>query len=195
MIIARDAAAFLNTCETSAAIDIAGNDVHIVVDDNQSTWWQETGMELTQFINDLERTRDETLGYFALPAERLARTYGPGKWSVRYVLHHLVDSETVLYYRIRRVLCEPRQVIWVYDQSAWAAKLNYAEVPLELMRPVYESTRAAIIYYAGRHFDQDGGIEFVHSTTGLRTLRDEFEKVASHNEHHLRQIRSALSNG
>ena len=152
--------------------------------------WSES---TASFIRELERTRDETLRYFALSSGELERTYGPGKWSVRYVLHHLVDSETVLYYRIRRVLSEPRQVIWYYDQSAWATALNYAEVPLDLMRPVYESTRAAVIYYAGRHFERDGHIEFIHSVSGLRTLRDEFEKVASHNEHHLQQIRTALS--
>jgi hypothetical protein len=145
------------------------------------------------FIRELERTRDETLGYFTLPDADLGRMYGPGKWSVRYLLHHLVDSETVLYYRIRRVISEPRQVIWYYDESAWATALNYAEVPLALMRPVFESTRAAVIYYAGRHFERDGHLEFVHSLTGLRTLRDEFEKVASHNEHHLSQIRAALA--
>lgn len=146
-----------------------------------------------QLIKDLERTRDETLRYFALPETDLARTYGPGKWNVRYLLHHLVDSETVLYYRIRRVLCEPRQVIWYYDQDAWAKGLNYADVPLDLMRPVYESSRAAVIYYAGLHFERSGEIEFVHSRSGLRTLRDEFEKVADHNEHHLQQIRTALA--
>ena len=145
-----------------------------------------------QLIRDLERTRDETLRYFQLPPQDLARSYGPGKWNVHYILHHLVDSETVLYYRIRRVLSEPHQVIWYYDQTAWAERLNYGEVPLELMRPVYESTRAAIIYYAQRDLEKNGHIEFVHSTTGLRTLRDEFEKVAWHNEHHLQQIRQAL---
>lgn len=144
------------------------------------------------YIRELERTRDETLGYFALPAVDLERSYGPGKWNVRYLLHHLVDSETVLYYRIRRVISEPQQVIWYYDQSAWAKALNYADVPLDVMRPVFESTRAAVIFYAGRHFEKDGHLEFVHSLTGLRTLRDEFEKVASHNEHHLAQIRMAL---
>lgn len=146
-----------------------------------------------QLIKDLERTRDETLRYFQLPPQELDRRYAPGKWNVRYLLHHLVDSETVLYYRIRRVLCEPRQVIWNYDEAAWADGLNYAEVPLELMRPVYESTRSAVMYYVMRHYEKDGHIAFVHSSTGLRTLRDEFDKVASHNEHHLRQIRSALA--
>ena len=145
-----------------------------------------------QLIRDLEKTRDETLEHFALGESDLARSYGPGKWSVRYVLHHLADSETVLYDRIRRVVSEPRQVLWVFDQAAWAERLDYSRTPLDISRRIYESVRAAIIYYAGLHYERSGHLEFVHSVTGVRTLRDEFDKVASHNEHHLRQIRSAL---
>src|SRR5215207_11359736 len=146
-----------------------------------------------QLIRELEATRDETLRYFSLDPRDLMRTYGPGKWSVRFVLHHLSDSETVLFDRIRRVLSEPRQVLWVYDQDAWAKGLDYSQVPLDISRRVYESVRGAIIYYAGMHYEQKGHLEFVHSVTGVRTLQEEFDKVASHNEHHLDQIRLALS--
>jgi hypothetical protein len=146
-----------------------------------------------QLIADLEATRDETLRYFSLDEDDLARTYGPGKWSVRYILHHLTDSETVLYDRIRRVLAEPRQVIWWYNEDAWARKLDYSERPLEMSRRIYESVRAAMIFYAQLHYEKDGHLEFVHSLTGLRTLKDEFDKTASHNEHHLSQIRAALN--
>src|SRR5688572_11159055 len=145
-----------------------------------------------QLIRDLETTRDETLTYFSLDQRDLTRTYAPGKWSVRFILHHLADSETVLYDRIRRILSEPRQVLWVFDQDAWASGLDYSQVPLDISRGVYESTRNAIIYYAGLFYARKGHLEFVHSVSGVRTLKDEFDKVASHNEHHLRQIRSAL---
>jgi hypothetical protein len=145
-----------------------------------------------QLIHDLERTRDETLSYFSLDEHDLARTYAPGKWSVRFLLCHLSDSETVLFDRIRRVLSEPRQVLWVFDQDAWAKGLDYSRVPLDISRRVYESVRSAIIYYAGLYYEEKGHLEFVHSVTGIRTLKDEFDKVASHNEHHLTQIRSAL---
>src|SRR5688572_16473784 len=104
-----------------------------------------------RLISDLEATRDETLRYFSLGDDDLARTYGPGKWSVRYLLHHLADSETVLYDRIRRVLSEPRQVIWWYDQDAFAKGLNYSAIPLEMSRRIYESVRAAMIYHAALH--------------------------------------------
>jgi hypothetical protein len=148
-----------------------------------------------QLIRDLERTRDETLECFSREESDLARTYGPGKWSVRFLLHHLSDSETVLYDRICRVLSEPRQVIWVYDQDAWASGLDYSQRPLDISRRIYESVRTAIIYYAGLHYEEKGHLEFVHSVTGVRTLKDEFDKVANHNEHHLEQIRLALLGG
>ena len=139
-------------------------------------------------IQELERTRDETLKCFSLDQRDLARTYGPGKWSVTYVLHHLSDSETVFFDRIRRVLSEPRPVLWVMDQDAWAKGLDYARVPLDISRRVYESVRNANIYYAGVQYEASGNLEFVHSVDGVRTLRDEFDNVAAHNEHHLRQI-------
>jgi len=62
----------------------------------------------TKLITQLEATRNETLKYFELSDADLDRTYGPGKWSVRFLLHHLSDSETVLYDRMCRVLSEPR---------------------------------------------------------------------------------------
>jgi hypothetical protein len=146
-------------------------------------------------IHQLEETRDQTLKFFALGEDDLARTYATGKWSVRFILLHLADSETVLFDRIRRILSEPRQVLWVFDQDAWAEGLDYSQVPLDMSRRVYESVRNAIIYYAGRYYEQKGHLEFVHSVTGVRTLKDELEKVASHNQHHLDQIRTALSGG
>jgi hypothetical protein len=143
-------------------------------------------------IRELEENKAETLKLFELTGADLEKDYGPGKWSVRYILHHLADSESVLFYRIRRVISEPRQVIWVYDQEAWSRALDYASMPLELSRRIFESSRDGIIYQAGRHYAASDQTSFVHSETGLRTLKDEFDKVVSHNRGHLAQIRKAL---
>src|ERR671910_1658524 len=94
-----------------------------------------------QLIRELEATRAETLEYFSLDQHDLMRVYAPGKWPVRFVLLHLADSETVLFDRIRRVLSEPRGVLWVYDQDAWARGLDYARLPLDISRQIYESVR------------------------------------------------------
>jgi hypothetical protein len=147
-----------------------------------------------KIIQQLEQTRTDTLALFDLNEAQLARCYGPGKWSVRYILHHLSDAETVLFERIRRILSEPRQVLWANDQEAWARALDYERRPLELSRALYDATRAGVIYYAKIHYEKNGHLEFVHSETGVRTLKDEIDKVASHNAHHLQQIRAALEN-
>lgn len=140
----------------------------------------------------LERTRAETLPLFELPASGLAKIYAPGKWNVRAILHHLADAETVLYERIRRIISEPRGVIWAFDQDAWAKRLDYATRPLPLSRDIYATVRTGILHEARNHYGRDGKLEFVHSEAGVRTLKDEFDKVAGHNAHHLAQIRRAL---
>jgi hypothetical protein len=145
-----------------------------------------------QVIDALMATRDETVALFALDEDALARTYGPGKWSVRYVLHHIADAETVLFERIRRVISEGRRVIWAFDQDAWARSLDYSTRPMSLSRDLYLASRAGIIHYAALHYEPNGHLEWIHSETGLRTLRDEFDKVVRHNQDHVKQIRIAL---
>lgn len=148
-----------------------------------------------EIVARLEAARDRTLACFDRTEEQLARTYAPGKWSARFLLHHLADAETVLYDRIRRTISEPRQVLWAFDQDAWAKGLDYAAMPLHLSRRIYQSTREGVIYLARLHYVPNGQLEFIHSQTGLRTLKDEFDKVAWHNEHHLQQIDAALASG
>ena len=143
-------------------------------------------------IARLEAARDRTLRYFDLGEEQLGLTYAPGKWSVKYLLHHLADAETVLYDRIRRTISEPRPVQWAFDQDKWATQLDYSRMPLDLSRRIYEAVRAGVIYQARMHYEARGHLEYVHSEAGVRTLKDEFDKVAWHNEHHLAQIETAL---
>jgi hypothetical protein len=145
-----------------------------------------------EIIERLERIQAETLKYFDLPDADLLKNYGPGKWSVRYILHHLADSETILFYRIRQVISEPKQVIWAFDQDAWAKNLDYSTAPLELAKSIYLSSRRGIIYYARLHYENSHEITFVHSETGIRTLKDEFDKVVWHNQQHVGDIEKAL---
>ncbi len=95
--------------------------------------------------------------------------------------------------RIRRTISEPRQVLLVFDQDAWAEGLDYSHLPLVVSRQIYEAIRAGIIHLARENYERNGHLELIHSETGLRTLKDEFDKVAAHNEEHLVQIETALS--
>ena len=147
-----------------------------------------------ELITQLKETKKQTLGYFDLPDSMLTKSYGDNKWNVRQLLNHLTDAETVLYDRIRRVIAKPNQVIWGFDQEAWAENLHYETFPLPINKKVFSSVRDATIYLAEEYYESCGHHEFVHNETGTRTLKDEFKKVAEHNQHHLDQISRALVN-
>ncbi|WMX17256.1 MULTISPECIES: DinB family protein [unclassified Aureispira] len=144
---------------------------------------------------ELEKSKQTTLQFFNLPLDDLDKRYAPGKWTIRQILHHLADAETILYERIRRVISGPQQVLWVFDQDRFCEQLNYDKFPLEINKDIFNVTRRAMIYVLEQHYDDKKALTFIHSKTGKRTLGDEFEKVAWHNEHHLNQIRQALKFG
>ena len=143
-------------------------------------------------IAKLESTRAQTIPYFKLNKGQLDKTYAPGKWPIRVILHHIADTESVFYDRIRRVLSEPKQVQWAFNQDAWVTGLNYSQQPLVLSSNMYAAVRACVIHQARLHYEIDGTREFVHSEAGIRTLKSEFDRIANHNAHHLDQIEQAL---
>src|ERR1700736_5309034 len=104
-----------------------------------------TEMDSAALVARLEAARDRTLPYFELSEELLARRYASGKWPVNFILHHLADGETVLFDRIRRVISERRQVLWAFDQDAWASGLDYSRMRPPLSRRIWPSTRAGAI--------------------------------------------------
>lgn len=146
-----------------------------------------------EILEQLEKTKQRTLRLYDLNEADLDKTRGPGTWSVRWVLHHLADAETVLYDRIRRVIAEPRQVIWAFDQEAWSRALRYDRLPLSVSRAIFAAVREGVICQAMAHYERLGNREFVHSETGVRTLKEEFDKIVWHNQRHLEQIAEALA--
>ncbi len=146
-----------------------------------------------EIITHLNNTRDITLSYFGLSADDLEKTYAPGKWTVKQVLVHLADAESVLHERIKRIIAEPGQVIWAFDQDMWCRNLDYENFPLEVSKDLYMANRQSVIFLAQKFYKDSINKTFVHSQTGVRTLKEEFDKVALHNSEHIHQINKAIS--
>ena len=114
-------------------------------------------------VTRLEAARDQTPKYFELNDEQLERSYGSGKWPVRFILHHAADAETVLFDRIRRIISESKQALWAVDQDSWAKCLDYSRMPLDRSRRIYDSVRAGVIHQARLHYDRSGHMEQIDS--------------------------------
>lgn len=149
-------------------------------------------MNKTELLILLKTTKAETLDYFDLPNDKLSESYGQGKWTVRQILHHLTDTEILFYGRLKKVIAEPKQVIWAFDQDQWNLAFQYFDADLGNKKAVYEMCRNLNYELIDEYYDNFWSKEFVHNETGLRTLKDEFEKVALHNQGHNKQIEIAL---
>ncbi|MEM6699685.1 MAG: DinB family protein [Bacteroidota bacterium] len=147
---------------------------------------------MSNIINDLQITLDTTLPYFELSEEDLAKSYAPGKWNIRELLHHITDAELVLRERICRGLAHPKQVVYGFHQDDWANHLDYATRPMEVSKNLLKASRASILHLAKQFYESRGDNQYVHSETGLRMVKEEFDKVVWHNEHHLSQIEIAI---
>ncbi len=146
-------------------------------------------------IEKLMLTQNETLQFFELSDQQLSLSYGENKWNVKQILHHLADAEMVLHERIKRTIARPNQTIQAFDQDAWCREMKYQSKPLSISQDLFSATRKSIIYLAENFYKSHGQNEYIHSETKKRTVKQEFDKVANHNEQHLRQIRQALKNG
>lgn len=139
----------------------------------------------------LRELRDATLPIFDLPERKLAKRYRRGGWTAREVLVHIADTETVLLDRLRRVAAQEKPLLLAFDPDAWTARLDYAGRDLALARALYLAARSTIAELVERH-RADAGRLGVHNEVGLLSLAAIAEKVASHNQHHLEQIRRAV---
>ncbi|WP_266365376.1 YfiT family bacillithiol transferase [Tellurirhabdus rosea] len=57
--------------------------------------------------------------------ERLDTPYRPGGWTVRQVVHHLVDSHMNAYIRTKLAVTEENPQVKGYDEAAWAELPDY----------------------------------------------------------------------
>lgn len=77
-----------------------------------------------------------------LSEAQLDTPYREGGWTVRQVVHHLVDSHMNAYIRLRFALTENQPTIKPYDESVWAnledARSAPVEVSLKLLEPLHE---------------------------------------------------------
>ena len=77
-----------------------------------------------------------------ITADELDRQPAEG-WTARQIVHHLADSETNSYVRLRRLLAEDDVLIIGYDQDEWASRLHY-DRPIEPSLAVLDAVRARV---------------------------------------------------
>jgi hypothetical protein len=113
-----------------------------------------------------------------------------GGWTARQVAHHLADSETTSYIRLRRLLAEDRPEIQGYDEGEFARRLWY-DRPIAVSLEVFRAVRASSGEILERLTESDWSRGGTHTESGEYTVEDWLEIYSAHAFDHAEQIRRA----
>jgi len=123
-----------------------------------------------------------------LSERQLDTPYRPGGWSVRQVVHHVADSHTNAFVRLKLALTEDRPTVSAYDEKKFAELADVAlpiGVSLELLRGLH--ARWVAIYETMT--DADWQRLFVHPEyPEPLTLDRQVQMYGWHSRHHVAHI-------
>jgi uncharacterized damage-inducible protein DinB len=119
------------------------------------------------------------------PSELDARP-GPGAWSLRELVVHLMDSELVGADRMKRVVAEDAPTLLAYDENRWLDRLGYASCDAWQACELFEANRRWLAELLRSLPDDAFGRTGDHTERGVMTLADLVKGYTEHFEHHLR---------
>ncbi len=111
-------------------------------------------------------------------------------WTAREVVHHLADSETTSYVRLRRLLAEDQPLIAGYDEAEFARCLHY-DRPIAASLEVFRAVRRASAELLERLTDAEWARAGTHSESGRYDVEEWLRIYAAHAHDHAEQIRRA----
>jgi len=148
-------------------------------------------VSLRDDVNDYAAATEEFLDAVRVVTDENIDRHLEEGWSARQVIHHVADSETQSYARLRRLLAEPPgSLIQGYDEAAWAQceALGYRELAIEHSLAVFVAVRRSSLDVLGRLGDADLERHATHSESGRYTLRDWLEIYRAHPRAHAQQL-------
>lgn len=113
---------------------------------------------------------------------------GPGKWSIKEVAVHVADAEMVAIHRMKKVIAEENPLLFKFDPDAWASRLDYASLDMNVYLELFRSLRAGMVPVLKGLKPEDWERTGIHNVAGKQTLRDIVQMFADHVDRHVAQI-------
>lgn len=126
-----------------------------------------------------------------LSKNHLEMPYREGGWTLRQVVHHIVDSHMNSYVRFRWTLTEDKPVIKAYNESLWAELPDAQRAPIDLSLILLEALHARWVYLLKELNETDYQKVFIHPASAKEiSLERNLALYAWHGKHHIAHITS-----
>ncbi len=120
----------------------------------------------------------------------LDRPAPDGGWTARDVAHHLADSETNGFIRLRRLIAEDDPIIVAYDQDEYARRIHYGR-PIASSLAVFAAVRMSSLELLEALTPDEWQRSGQHSDSGHYSVDDWLAIYSRHPHDHADQIRRA----
>ncbi|MBO0948712.1 YfiT family bacillithiol transferase [Fibrella forsythiae] len=131
----------------------------------------------------------------SLSDDELARTYRPGSWTVRQLVHHVADTHQWHYFRIKHALTLPEIAPGMFsDVNNWAKQPDGHDLPVAASLAILEGLHERLAYLYEHLPEADLQRAYYHPFRQLNvSLAQAIDMVVWHAQHHLAHIRLALN--
>jgi hypothetical protein len=140
-------------------------------------------------VETLERQGAETAALLrGLTEEQGDVRYEPGKWSVKELIGHLIDTERILSYRLLRVARGDRRPIEGFDQDPYVANSNAGARTVSSLADEFGHVRGATLALV-RGLDDAAWSRSGVANENEVSARALAYIIAGHEAHHVRILR------
>lgn len=129
-----------------------------------------------------------------LTDEQLDTPYRDGGWTVRQVVHHVVDSHVNSYVRFKLAVTETRPRVGTYEEAAWAELPDGKTLPAEDSLAILEPLHRRWVYFLRHLSEADFGRTVDHPEIGdisVDVLLEIYGWHCPHHEAHITSLRAA----
>ena len=121
--------------------------------------------------------------------EQLDTRYRPAGWTVRQVVHHVVDSHVNSYVRFKLTLTEDAPTIKPYYEDRWAELPEAKSAPVSISLPLLDALHKRWVTMLRNISPEQLKRKFHHPESGKDIALDEvIHLYAWHSSHHLAHI-------
>ena len=146
--------------------------------------------EMALLIKTIEELPAKLRGAVSnMSEEQLNTPYRDGGWTVRQVVHHLFDSHSNSYTRMKLAMTEDNPAIKPYMEAPWAELEDGKNAPVELGLELLELLHKRWIIFLRSLTEKDLQRTFFHpDNKRSQTIAQTIALYAWHSRHHLSHI-------
>jgi uncharacterized damage-inducible protein DinB len=135
-------------------------------------------------LSTLEEQMNETQALLRnVPEDRAMFRYGPGKWSVKEVVGHLIDTERIFTYRALRFARNDATPLPGFDENEFVANSDFDRRTLGGLLDEWEQVRRATLTFF-RNLGEEAWDRRGNANNAAMSVRAAAWIIAGHERHH-----------